>query len=144
MIVSKKPEVVMEKLKEFYMIKSEGPPEYYLGNDYKKTKGRWAIGCKKYLTEALAQVEQMFGSLKMYSVPLPTGDHPELDTSELISNDGHRKYQMLLGMLHWIVTIGRFDVAHATSSLAPFSSCPRKGHMEHALHIFGYLKKKRN
>ena len=31
-------------------------------------------------------------------------------------------------------------VTHATSSLARFSSCPRKGQLERALGVFGYLK----
>ena len=39
MIVSKQPEMIMERLKEVYSIKLEGPPDYYLGNNYKKTKG---------------------------------------------------------------------------------------------------------
>ena len=50
-----------------------------------------------------------------------------MDTSALLNDDEHWKYQMLLGMLNWVVTIGRFDVAHATLSLSRFSSCPRKG-----------------
>jgi len=48
---------------------------------------------------------------------------------------------MLIGMLNWIVGIGRFDIAHATTSLARFSSCPRKCHLDRALQVFGYLKK---
>ena len=47
---------------------------------------------------------------------------------------------MLVGMLNWTVGIGRFDIIHATSSLAPFALCPRKGHLERALRVFGYLK----
>ena len=48
---------------------------------------------------------------------------------------------MLIGMLNWIVTIGRLDVAYAVSSLSRFTSCPRKGHMERAINVFGYLKR---
>jgi hypothetical protein len=51
---------------------------------------------------------------------------------------------MLIGMLNWIVSIGRFDIAHSVTSLSRFSSCPRKGHLDRALRIFGYLKKKPN
>ena len=38
MIVSKKLEWVMEEIKSVYGVKdsSKGPPEYYLGNDYKR------------------------------------------------------------------------------------------------------------
>jgi hypothetical protein len=145
MIVSKKPEAVMEALEEVYVIKAKGPPDYYLGNDYKKdSRGRWAIGCKRYLKEALSRVETMFGILTKKSVPLPGGDHPEMDTSAVLNDDEHRKFQMLIGMLNWIVSIGRFDVAHATSSLARFTSCPRKGHLDRALLVFGYLKNRDN
>ena len=48
---------------------------------------------------------------------------------------------MLVGMLDCIVGIVRFDIAHDTSSLARFASCPRKGHLDRALRVFGYLKK---
>jgi hypothetical protein len=38
-------------------------------------------------------------------------DHPELDESEMMNDDGHRKFQMLMGILVWVVTIGHIDVA---------------------------------
>jgi hypothetical protein len=81
MIVSKNAQPIMDELEAIYVIKSIGPPDYYLGNDYKKDrKGRWQIGQKKYLKEALSRVETMFGILKKYSLPMPSGDHPEMDT----------------------------------------------------------------
>ena len=145
MIVSMNPEKVMEQIQSVYTVKSIGPPEYYLGNDYKKDKkGRWRIGCKKYLQEAISRVETMFGHLKKYSNPTATGDEPELDDSDLLSDDEHRKFQMLIGMLNWIVTIGRFDVAYATASLSRFTAAPRKGHLERALRVWGYLKRRSN
>ena len=64
-----------------------------------------------------------------------------MDTSEFLDYDGHMYYQMIVGMLNWIVGIGRFYTTHATSSLALFSSCPQKGHLERAFRVFGYLKK---
>ena len=77
------------------------------------------------------RVEKMYSeTLKKFSVPMTSGDHPELDYTTILTNDGHKKYQMLIGMLNWIVTIGRLDVCHATSSLARFTACPRQGHLE--------------
>ena len=70
-----------------------------------------------------------------------SGDHPELDESEVLGDDDHTKYQMLIGMLNWIVTIGRIDIAFAISSLSRFVAAPRRGHMDRALYVFGYLKK---
>jgi hypothetical protein len=145
MIVGKDPNAIMDMIQAIYAVKSIGPPDYYLGNDYKKDRqGRWCIGCKKYLKEAIKRVERMFGSLRKYSNPMETGDHPELDTSEVMDDDGHRKYQMLTGILVWVVVIGRIDVAQATSSLTRFTACPRKGHLDRVLRVFGYLKKRPN
>ena len=147
MIVSRKPETAMAEIQSVYLVKdsSKGPPDYYLGNDYKKDKkGRWCIGCKKYLTEAVSRVEKIFGELPKKVSPMEDGDHPEEDCSALLDDDGHQKYQMLIGMLNWIVCLGRMDVAFATTSLSRFTACPRAGHLERALRIFGYLKKNKN
>jgi hypothetical protein len=142
MICSKDPKNIMDQLEKIYIVKSIGPPDYYLGNDYKKDKkGRWCIGRKKYLKEAITRVKGMFGNLKKYNNPSETGDHPECDTSMVLNDDRHRKYQMLIGMLVWLVRIGRIYVAHAASSLSRFTACPRKGHLKRVLRIFGYLKK---
>jgi hypothetical protein len=133
MIVAKRPDLIMQKLQEVYAIgeKSITEPDYYLGNDYKKDKkGRWCIGCKKYLNEAISRVESIFGVMRKCSTPMPAGDHPELDDSPLLNDDQHRKYQMIIGMLNWVVTIGRLDVAFSTSSLSRFTACPRCGHLD--------------
>jgi hypothetical protein len=85
-------------------------------------------GCKKYLQEVISRVEKMYSeTLKKFSVPMTGGDHPELDDTTILNGDGHKKYQMLIGMLNWIVTIGRLDVCYATSSLARFTARPRQG-----------------
>jgi hypothetical protein len=61
---------------------------HYLGNKYRKySRGHRAIGCKRYLKEALTRVETMFGTLYKKSVPLPAGDHPEMDTSAVLNDD---------------------------------------------------------
>jgi len=148
LICSKNPERVMKEIESVYLVKdsSKGPPSYYLGNDYKKdAKGRWCIGCKTYLTESIRRIEDLLGkSLSKKDTPMVDGDHPEEDASELLDDAGHQRYQMLIGMLNWIVCIGRMDVAFSTASLSRFTACPRKGHLERVLRVFGYLKKYRN
>ena len=69
------------------------------------------------------------------------GDHPEEDTTAPLNDHFHKVYQQCLGMLNWLVTIGRFDIAFATSSLARFVASPRQGHLDRLKHVFGYLKK---
>ena len=77
--------------------------------------------------------------MKRQYVPFSPVDHPEMDTSEFLDDDGHMYYQMLVGMLNWIVGIGIFGISHATSSLARFASCPQNGHLERALRVFNKI-----
>ena len=95
--------------------------------------------------EVIRRIEAMFKKLlPKKDTPVTDGDHPEEDTSELLNDEDHRWYQMLIGMLNWIVCIGRLDIAFATSSLSRFTACPRKGHMDRVLRVFGYLRKYHN
>eukprot|EP00957_Ditylum_brightwellii_P090775 6912663-Ditylum_brightwellii.AAC.1 len=75
---------------------------------------------------------------------MAAGDHPEMDNSEVLNGSDQQKYQMLLGMLNWIVILGRLGIAYDVSLFARFAACPRKGHNTRALYTFGYLKKKPN
>eukprot|EP00957_Ditylum_brightwellii_P090773 6912662-Ditylum_brightwellii.AAC.1 len=52
---------------------------------------------------------------------MAAGDHPEMDNSEVLNGSDHQKYQILLGMLNWIVIIGRLDIAYDVSLLACFA-----------------------
>ena len=61
--------------------------------------------------------------------PLEKNDHPELDTSELLDEDGIQKYQSLIGMLQWAISLGRFDVATAVMTMSSFRVAPREGHL---------------
>ena len=87
MVVSKNPEKIMKEIETVFKVKddSKGPPDYYLGNDYKRdSQGRWCIGCKKYLKEALIRVESIMGiNLLKRNRPIEVGDHPEEDESKV-------------------------------------------------------------
>ena len=144
-IFSRNPQSVMNQITKVYTVKSQGPPEYYLGNDFKRDKkNRWCIGSRKYIAETIKQVESEFGTLTKHDIPMVSGDHPELDDTAILSGESHQKYQMLIGILNWIVALGRLDIGFATSSLSRFVACPRQGHMDRALYVFGYLKKRPN
>ena len=90
------------------------------------------MGCKTYIKEGIRRIKNMFGMLIKHDIPMVAGDHPELDESKHLDDDEHTKYQMLIGMLNWIVTIGRIDIVFAVSSLSRFTACPRQGHMGRA------------
>ena len=110
------------------MIKSHDPHSDYLGNDYTYHDGLdvWTYGADTYTKHAIDHIERLYGCLPKESTALPVKDcHPELDTSPLLGLDDHRKFQMLLGMLQWLVTIARPDLYHIVSSLNWFGTCPR-------------------
>jgi len=73
--------------------------------------------------------------------PVAQGDHPELDTSELLDNADIQIYQSLIGSLQWAIQIGRFDIATIVMTLSRFRACPCQGHLDRVKHVIGYLSK---
>ena len=78
--------------------------------------------------------------LKNYGSPMETGDHPEINETDLLAPQEISQYQMLVGCAQWTVTLGRYDVQYATNTLARYGTTPREGHLKRMLRLFGYLK----
>ena len=96
---------------------------------------------KTYAAEAVKRIEQVFGCVSKETTATPVKEcHPEMDNSPLLELDDHRKFQMLLGMLQWLVTIGHPDLCHLVSSLNRFGACPRQFHLDLVIRAFGYIK----
>ena len=64
----------------------------------------------------------------------------ELDISLECNHFEINYFQNLIGVLRWIVELGRIDIAYEVSSLSKFLAQPRTGHIYQALHIFKYLE----
>jgi hypothetical protein len=94
----------------------------------------------------IATYERIFGESprQVYTSPIEKGDHPELDTSELLDQQGIAIYHSLIGALQWIITIGRFDVFTAVMTLSGFREAPRHGHLDRVKRVYGYLSKMRH
>ena len=73
--------------------------------------------------------------------PLVENDHPELDVSEFLDEEGIQQYQSLIGSMQWLIAIGRWDIQTAVMSLSSFRAQPRKGHLERAKRIYGYISR---
>ena len=82
---------------------------------------------------------RMFGSRPStkYMSPLEKNDHPELDTSELLDEDGILQCQSLIGILQWTITLGRFDVGTSVMMMSGFRVAPRVGHLARLRRICG-------
>jgi len=140
--VAKDPMKYIKIMEYEYQLKGVGVPEYYLGGDMEFSKdGKMSWSAKTYIKNISERIEKLFEiCLKSWDSPMVADYRPELDTSPLLEGSEIAKYQMLIGCLNWIVTLGRFDVQYATSTLARYSTCPKEGHLKAALRVFGYLK----
>jgi hypothetical protein len=76
------------------------------------SKPRWGLSSAQYITEAIR---------------LP----PEQANY----------FQNLVGVLRWIIELGRLDIHVHVSMLSTFLAAPPEGHLNEVLHIFSYLKR---
>ena len=56
----------------------------------------------------------------------------------------HHTISRLLGVLRWIVELGRVDICLECSMMSSHLALPREGHLEQVLNIFAYLDKHHN
>ena len=142
-IAAKDPQAFCNELKKRYNLKLKGvgPLEYHLGCTYKKDPdGTLAADPRRYVNKILESYEKMFKEKPRKSrPPLEGGDHPELDTPELCDEHQTFQFQTLIGQLQWLVSPGHFDIAVHVMSLSRFRAQPRKGHLDRAKRILGYL-----
>ena len=98
---------------------------------------------KKYIDRMSQIYERNFGCKPRtkFTSPLEKGDHPELDTSEELDQEGIKKYQSLIGVTQWLISLGRFDIATAIMTLSSFRACPRIGHLDRLKRVIGYVVK---
>jgi len=148
-IASRDPATITTALTDVYKfkLKGTGPIEFHLGCDfYRDEHGVLCFGPKKYIEKMEDAYVRMFGKKpkRNISSPLESNDHPELDTSELLDDDGIARYQSIIGQLQWAVSLGRFDVGTAVMTMSSFRVAPRTGHLERAKRIVAYLCKMKN
>ena len=145
LIASKDPKAIIDSLvnEHKFKLKGTGAIEFHLGCDFfRDEKGVLCYAPKKYIQKILENYRRIYGTWpKPASSPLVNGDHPELDTSELLDEDGQKIYQSLIGALQWVIQIGRFDINTAVMTLSRFRAMPRQGHLDRVKRIHGYLSK---
>ena len=154
LIISHDPKTVMQDLQRRYTIKPDSikPPDEYLGSEIRRytipdtqdpsNRDRWAMSADKYCKRALAEVETELekSGEKLKSkvtTPIADGYRPELDATPELDARRANYYQRPIGILRWIVELGRIDITTAVSHMSRFMANPREGHQ----HIFANLKK---
>ncbi len=144
-IASANPREIIDVLTNVYkfVLKGTGTIAFHLGCDFKRDEdGVLCMQPRRYIEKMLGAYEQTFGetaSNKKIRSPLPPGDHPELDESEFLDEDGIQKYQSLVGSFQWAVSLGRWDIMTAVMTLSSFRPAPRQGHLDRAKRLCCYL-----
>ena len=157
--VSHEPQKWMNLLANIYRLRDVGIPTKFLGSNIKRwtyvdAAGQlsqcWALGSETYVKEACAVVDKQ---MKLHNLSYPsTRRHganspfsssayrPELDSSTFCNDALTNVFQNMLGVLRWIVELGRIDIQLETSLLSQYLVQPRQGHLAQACNIFRYLK----
>ena len=130
--------------KECYVKKDNiGPPELYLGMQVKRVtdrqgKSAYATSCTNYVDEVVKVVESrmqdfdftFYKSAKNPSQPFSYLKYnPELDISDFCKPDHHQCYQQMVGIMRWMIEIGRLDITTEVSLMLCYLSQPRMGHL---------------
>ena len=76
--------------------------------------------------------------------PMVTSYRPELDISPELNDADAAYYMSLIGILRWMVELGRVDICLEVSMMSSHLALPREGHLEQLFHIFAHLKKYHN
>ena len=135
--------------------KSIGPPSQYLGNKVMKVEldngvECWGFCSSQYVQNAIRNVEDYLERngrpmlKRNCKFPWPCNYRPEVDTSPELPLDEVFYYQSLIGVLRWIVELGREDIAMESSALASMMAMPRRRYLDAVFHIFAYLKARHN
>lgn len=151
--VGRDPSKIMRDIQRTFKLKDDKvePPTNYLGTKLarKQMNGHvcWAVTSVDYVNAAVANVEKAIQGTRWRipsrpTTPMTSSYTPELDGTPELDKKDTQFFQELIGMLRWATEIGRVDVLHETSILSQYQAGPREGHLEQALHIFGYLKRK--
>lgn len=153
LVISHRAELVLRnemgkdfKLKE----KSIGKPDQYLGGKLREVEMEngqkcWAFGSAQYVKAAVDNVESYLqkrgGKLQPRTpTPLSSNYRPELDITEELDEEQASYYHSLIGVLRWMVELGRADICVEVSMMSSHLALPRAGHLKELFHIFAYLK----
>lgn len=67
-----------------------------------------------------------------------------MDVSPELNAEQASFYHTQIGVLRWMVELGRIDMITEVSALSSHLALPREGHLDALLHVFAYLEKKHN
>ena len=124
-------------LGEYFGLKEEsiGHPTIYLGGKMRLVTldngiKCWGYSSSQYVQNAIKNVEQHLHSrgAKLPSkakAPIKSGYQPEVDITPALDTVNVAYYQSLIGILRWVVELGRVDIYCEVSMLCQLSVRPK-------------------
>mmetsp|Transcript_986 Transcript_986/g.909 ORF Transcript_986/g.909 Transcript_986/m.909 type:complete len:326 (-) Transcript_986:342-1319(-) len=112
----------------------------------------WVMISSKYVVQSVKNVEIYLKENVSKRWKLPSrADNPfavnyetGMDTSPELDPQMASYYQSQIGILRWMVELGRIDINTEVSMMALHLDLPREGHLDTLLHVYSYLKHKYN
>ena len=97
----------------------------------------WGFSPSKYVNDAIKNMENYLrdemNGLKLprkAATPFENDYTPEMDTTSELNPKTATFYQTQVGVLRWIVELGRIDIITEASLLASQMALPREGHLD--------------
>lgn len=139
-LIASNDSLLIDKIQDFignkFEIKNLGNVSHFLGIDVKKDKeNNFVISQSQYIDKIIAEAGLI--DAKISKFPLMTGYYRHMDEDKLNSNDEYRK---LIGMLLYVSTNSRPDIAAPVAILSQKVSCPSKTDLNEVKRIIRYLK----
>ena len=127
-----------------------GPPSMHLGGHLRLRElangvKAWGFSSTQCVKAAVANVEKQlrdegWKSPNKATTPLTSNYRPELDVTAESDPQGMSHCQSLIGVLRWIVELGRVDICLEVSMMSSHLAFPREGHLDQVCHIFACLR----
>jgi hypothetical protein len=127
---------------------SVGDPDIYLSAKLKETQlpnsiWAWGLSPSMYVNQAMQNcqthlTQKLDGWYKIPAKaenPFACDYCPDTDVTEHLDPECASFFQHLIGVMHWMVELGRVDIATEVSMLSLYLALPREGHLEASLHL---------
>lgn len=102
---------------------------------------------KKYVKKAIEIVRRLLTedgqelktSRFKHEGPMPINYKPEMDATPHCDEEHSSRYHQIIGILLWVIELGRFDILTEVSLLSQYQASPWEGHLEGLYWINNYL-----
>ena len=128
-------EMLAKKIGQFFELKDCGEVKHFLGIDiYKEHDGVYAINQETYINQIARELQ--LENVKPHYYPLDPGYH-QIDDDNYLENN--HQYRKIIGMLIYVSTNSRPDIAASVGILSQRVSKPRKIDLTESLRVVKYL-----